>query len=290
MEFFNPKTETVRFQFSSFGLKELSRGMFQPAFFVPMDDGVLYEDGETRQEFLERIRSFAFVKSNKQHHSLCEESAAVRSVAYRVREEKSGTLNTARSSIQIYVQGAEVLSAAEVDGVVNVDLDDVFVLRSGSIPLENIPNESNSDPLLVCESGEYFRFKNGHLLLDVAEFGVEGFSENFWCELYEVVDEEDVAVDLKNQLETSGTFTPSREVTSVVAPVDVLCDWEIPGEILCAAKSVRYAGDAQNVFVLDDGMVSDETTGKTCVITTSSAPTVYTKIEDGGVGNGCSGG
>lgn len=289
MEFFNPKNEVVRFQFSSFGLEELSRGKFEPEFFVPMDEGVFYEQSSSKDELIEYIRPKVFIKSNKLHDELLECDAPLQDVVYSVREVLDGVDNTARSSAMVYVHGVEVLSSSKSEsGGVDVELDDVFVFRSSAIPQEEIPNRSNDDPLLVCKNGEYFRFSNGLLLVDIVEGGVEEKTDNFWCELYEVVEGEDVRVDLKKPVAESLVYVPRSVDREKLVPVDVLCDWEIPAEILCMAKNIRYSGDAQNIFILDDGMVSDETAGKSCVWTTASLPVVYSGTTTGGVGNECS--
>lgn len=292
MEFFNPKTEVLRFQFTSYGLEELSKGKFDPESFVALDEGVAYDPTLSEEEFLEEIRqNRVFIKTNKVPFELAEseigqaENAAC--VAYPVREELDGLTNLSRSSFHIRTTGTDVVSATKDEGGLEVTLDPLFILKSAEIPASEIPNRSEEEASdIYFVGGKYFSFKNGHILLDLSEGGTIPQPENFECFLYELIDGEEVRIDLKGELSQRDLYVP-REKQQNDFEVKVLCDEEIPDEILCAAKSTMYSGNQTNVFLVDDGVVSSESFGKTCKVSSASKPVVYFGRDEGELGDGC---
>jgi len=292
VEFFNPKTEILRFQFTSYGLEELSKGKFEPTLFVAHDEGVLYDQTLSEEEFLEDVRTNqVFVKTNKLFYELEDvevgQEAVTESVAYQVREELEDDINLAKSSFHIRVSGTDVIAATQSNDGIAITADDVFVLKSEEIPLSEIPNKSETETTnLRLVDGKYFMFENGNMLLDVIEGGTTTQPENFECFLYELVEGEEVRVDLKGEERESNIFSMS-DTEPKFWEVQILCDEEIPDEILCKAKSAMYAGDSSNIFLTDDGVVSNETLGKTCRMTVSTKPAVYFGRKEGELGDGC---
>lgn len=293
MEFFDPKKEVLRFQFTSYGLAELSKGIFDPQLFVAHDDAIVYSPSLGQEDFLEELRTnMVFVKTNKLPFELeIDELGAengAQFVAYPVREElDEENDNLARSSFHTRVIGTKVTSAAETSGGVSLETEPVFVLRSEEIPQSEIPNESGDDNSIIRVAGKYYKFVNGYLLLDVVEGGTETELENFECFLYEVIDGEEIEINLNGIQNDKDVFVPGAEVVRADGDVDVLCDGEISSNILCALKSSIYVGDASNVFILDDGAVSNETFGKSCRVSSVNQPVVYVKRNEGEVGDGC---
>lgn len=293
MEFFDPKKEVLRFQFTSYGLAELSRGIFDPQLFVAHDDAIVYSPSLGQEDFLEELRTnMVFVKTNKLPFELeIDELGAengAQFVAYPVREElDEANDNLARSSFHARVIGTKVTSASETAGGVSLETEPVFVLRSEEIPQSEIPNESGDDDSIVRVGGKYYKFVNGYLLLDVVEGGTETELENFECFLYEVVDGEEIEINLNGMQNDKDVFVPGVEMARADGDIDILCDGEIPNSILCSMKSSIYAGDKSNVFVVDDGVVSDETSGRTCKVSVANHPVVYIKRNEGELGDGC---
>ena len=290
MEFFDPKTEVLRFQFTSHGLKELSQGRFQPEMFLPQDDGVEYSPSLPRDEFLDALRGCVFIKGNKLPPELdSEDSGQIwhHSTVYEVQED-SEEENLVRSSLHARVHGTSVLSASAALGTIQVGLEPVFVFKSQEIPLSDIPNESdNQETDIIRVDGKYFHFQNGHLLIDITEGGTPSGYENFECFLYEVVDNEEVPVYLFGKEKQGALFVPQDEIPATSEDVLVLCDGDIPADILCEAKNKLYIGDSSNVFLVDDGVVSGETAGKSCRVISESKPMVYYGRNEGELGDGC---
>lgn len=293
MEFFDPKKEVLRFQFTSYGLAELSKGIFDPQLFVAHDDAIVYSPSLGQEDFLEELRTnMVFIKTNKLPFELeIDELGAengAQFVAYPVREElDEANDNLARSSFHARVIGTKVAAASETSGGVSLETEPVFVLRSEEIPQSEIPNESGDDDSVVRVGGKYYKFVNGYLLLDVVEGGTETEIENFECFLYEVIDGEEIEINLNGMQNDKDVFVPGVEMARADGDIDILCDGEIPNSILCSMKSSIYAGDKSNVFVVDDGVVSDETSGRTCKVSVANHPVVYIKRNEGELGDGC---
>ena len=292
MEFFNPQTEVLRFQFTSYGLEELSKGKFDPSIFIAFDDGVVYDSSLSEEEFLEDVRlNRVFVKTNKLPYELEAtepgQDSTTQNVVYSVREELEGEDNLARSSFHVRISGTEIASSTQDIGGISLTLEPLFALKSGEIPLSEIENRSETETTNLClVDGKYFMFENGHILVDVSEGGTIPQPENFECFLYELIDGEEIRVDLQGNISSGDIFEPKEEITTF-RDVQILCDDEIPDEILCAAKASMFAGDQSNVFLVDGGVVSSETAGKSCKLEVGTKPAVYFGRNEGVLGDGC---
>lgn len=290
MEFFNPKEEVIRFQFTEYGKQRASEGFFEPEHFVPRDLKVLYDRAKTEEEFLSFVQEeYPIIKKNDIEFGIFDEedldsSFSVCSILEDLNEEG---LNLESPRGQVSVGGVLVYSSDKTKEGIDVQLEDLFLFKK-EIQQEEVPNESEIDNTNIRRiDGKYYEIKDGEIFLDVLEDGVDFNRENFDVFLYEVIENRLENVFLGGKIQNKEIFEEEETREDNHGEISVFVDYEIDKSILCKYKDISKENNKDNIYFVDDGILYVGDGGAVCDDKARKKPLVYFNRKEGFLGDGC---
>lgn len=290
MEFFNPKEEVIRFQFTEYGKQRASEGFFEPEHFVPRDLKVLYDRAKTEEEFLSFVQEeYPIIKKNDIEFGVFDEenldsSFSVCSILEDLDEEG---LNLESPRGQVSVGGVLVYSSDKTKEGIDIQLEDLFLFKK-EIRQEEIPNESEMEDTNIRRiDGKYYEIRDGEIFLDVLEDGVDFNRENFDVFLYEVVENRLENIFLYGKTKNKEIFEEEKIIEEAHGEISVLVDYEIDKSLLCKYKEVSKDNNKDNIYFIDDGLLYVGDGGVVCEDKAKKKPFVYFNRKEGILGDGC---
>lgn len=290
MEFFNPKEEVVRFQFTEYGKQRASEGFFEPKSFVPRDLKVLYDRTKTEEEFLSVVQEeYPIIKNNDVEFGVFDEEDldSSFSVCSILEDLDENGLNLESPCGQVSVGGVLVYSSEKTKEGIDIQLEDLFVLKK-EISQEEVLNESEVyDSSFRRIGGKYYEIKENEIFLDVLEDGVEFSRENFDVFLYEVVEDRLETVFLGGLEKNKEVFEENEFAVEEQNEINIFVDFEVDSSVLCKYKDISKNNNKDNVYFVDDGLLYVGDGGVVCEERAKKKPFVYFNRKEGILGDGC---
>jgi hypothetical protein len=293
MSFFNPKLDVLDVKLTTHGIQQFANGEFNPVYFVPKDDGVVYDDTyDTDEEEREYLReTLAFLRPQRENFGIDTNLSNQEFFTSDISLCAIGTAreqfvnNDAYLSIPnnsfAFASGKVTLAEKTDSGVIEVTLAD---LDTKVRLVTNPANESIQQHNLFEKNGLIYSFDEKYLFLTCNEDGTEFLKDNYMMFLYEDVGN-DVYRPVILEYEYLNEFGLQESKQSALQEIDLLMDHEIPMDYLCLhAPKMNTAG---HLTFSNGGTVNVELTGRVCSNVNKKFPKVYINRKEKNLGDEC---